>query len=133
MTHGKRTPEGELHQCVKSVTIVEGETPPGPADPPEITRVQSDNEPEGTVNIGGAFLEVSGLNIQDATEVKLYNSHGTLLDTVPMERHEERADTIRSTRSVTVEYTPEGGVETSSLAVTTAGGTDSHEVSLLSH
>ena len=86
-----------------------------------------------TVNIGGAFLEVSGLNIQDATEVKLYNSHGTLLDTIPMERHEERADTIRSTRSVAVEYTPEGGVETGSLTVTTAGGTDSHEVSLLSH
>ena len=102
-------------------------------EPPEITRVQSDNEPDGTVNIGGAFLEVSGQNIQDATEVKLYNSHGTLLDTVPMERHEERADTIRSTRSVTVEYTPEGGVETGSLTVTTDGGTDSHEVSLLSH
>ena len=102
-------------------------------DPPEITRVQSDNEPDGTVNIGGAFLEVSGQNILDATEAKLYNSHGTLLDTVPMERHEERADTIRSTRSVTVEYTPEGGVETGSLTVTTAGGTDSHEVSLLSH
>ena len=133
MTHGKRTPEGELHQCVKSVTIVEGATPPGPAEPPEITRVQSDNEPSDTVNVGGAFLEVSGQNIQDATEVKLYNSHGTLLDTVPMERHEERADTIRSTRSVTVEYTPEGGSETGSLSVTTDGGTDSHGVTLVSH
>ena len=40
-------------------------------EPPEITRVQSDNEPDGTVNIGGAFLEVSGQNILDATEVKL--------------------------------------------------------------
>ena len=115
---------------VKRVTVKAGA---GPAEPPEITRVQSDNEPDGTVNIGGAFLEVSGQNILDATEVKLYNSHGTLLDTSPMERHEERADTIRSTRSVTVEYTPEGGVETGSLTVTTAGGTDSHEVSLLSH
>ena len=114
----------------KRVTVKAGADP---ADPPEITRVQSDNEPDGTVNIGGAFLEVSGQNILDATEVKLYNSHGTLLDTIPMERHEERADTIRSTRSVTVEYTPEGGVETGSLTVTTDGGTDSHEVSLLSH
>ena len=132
-TRGYLTPDAELQTYSKAVTIVAGETPPGPADPPEITRVQSDNEPEGTVNIGGAFLEVSGLNIQDATEVKLYNSHGTLLDTIPMERHEERADTIRSTRSVTVEYTPEGGVETGSLTVTTAGGSDSHAVTLVSH
>ena len=29
MTHGKRTPEGELHQCVKSVTILAGDTPAG--------------------------------------------------------------------------------------------------------
>jgi hypothetical protein len=115
---------------VKRVTVKAGAAP---ADPPEITRVQSDNEPDGTVNTGGAFLEVSGLNILDATEVKLYNSHGTLLDTVPMERHEERADTLRSTRSVTVEYTPEGGSETGSLSVTTAGGTDSHAVTLVSH
>ena len=126
-------PEAGVQEKSISATIDAGETPPGPAEPPEITRVQSDNEPEGTVNIGGAFLEVSGQNIQDATEVKLYNSHGTLLDTIPMERHEERADTLRSTRSVTVEYTPEGGVETGSLTVTTDGGTDSHEVSLLSH
>ena len=95
--------------------------------------MQSDNEPDGTVNIGGAFLEVGGQNILDATEVKLYNSHGTLLDTVPMERHEERADTIRSTRSVTVEYTPEGGVETGSLTVTTDGGTNAKTVTLVNH
>jgi len=115
---------------VKRVTVKAGAAP---ADPPEITRVQSDNEPDGTVNVGGAFLEVSGQNILDATEVKLYNSHGTLLDTVPMERHEERADTIRSTRSVAVEYTPEGGSETGSLSVTTDGGSDTHAVTLVSH
>ena len=43
------------------------------------------------------------------------------------------ANTLRSTRSVTVEYTPEGGVETGSLTVTTAGGTDTHAVTLVSH
>ena len=123
--------EGPLQTSFRKVKYLRVVDPT--PEPPEITRVQSDNEPDGTVNIGGAFLEVSGQNILDATEVKLYNSHGTLLDTIPMERHEERADTIRSTRSVTVEYTPEGGVETGSLTVTTDGGTDSHEVSLLSH
>ena len=124
-------PEAGVQEKSISAIIDAGGTPP--VDPPEITRVQSDNEPDGTVNIGGAFLEVSGQNILDATEVKLYNSHGTLLDTVPMERHEERADTIRSTRSVTVEYTTEGGSEAGSLTVTTDGGTDSHAVTLVSH
>ena len=114
----------------KRVTVKAGAAP---ADPPEITRVQSDNEAAGTVNTGGAFLEVSGQNILDATEVKLYNSHGTLLDTVPMERHEERADTIRSTRSVAVEYTPEGGSESGKVDVTTAGGTNAKTVTLVSH
>ena len=32
-----------------------------------------------------------------------------------------------------VEYTPEGGVETGSLTVTTDGGSDSHAVTLVSH
>ena len=49
-----------------------------------------------TVNIGGAFLEVSGLNIQDATEVKLYNSHGTLLDRQPHGHDSRRHGFARS-------------------------------------
>jgi hypothetical protein len=132
VSHGL-DPTAPLSTVLYRVTVKAGGTPPTPMDPPEITRVQSDNEPDGTVNVGGAFLEVGGQNILDATEVKLYNSHGTLLDTIPMERHEERADTLRSTRSVTVEYTPEGGSEAGSLTVTTAGGSDSHEVTLVSH
>ena len=130
-THGPDSASGlkEIHSA--SLTVLAGDTPP--VEPPEIERVQSDNEPDDTVNVGGAFLEVGGQNILDATEVKLYNSHGALLDTIPMERHEERANTLRSTRSVAVEYTPEGGSEAGSLTVTTDGGTDSHAVTLVSH
>ena len=131
VSHGL-DPTAPLSTVLYRVAVKAGGTPPTPVDPPEITRVQSDNEPADTVNTGGAFLEVTGRNILDATEAKLYNAHGTLLDTIPMERHEERADTLRSTRSVMLDYTPEAD-ETGKLTVTTGGGTAERAVTLVAH
>ena len=129
VSHGL-DPTAPLSTVLYRVTVKAGGTPP--VDPPEITRVQSDNEPDDTVNTGGAFLEVTGQNILDATEAKLYNSHGTLLDTVPMERKEESDNALRSTRSVMLDYMPEAD-ETGKLTVTTAGGTAERAVTLVAH
>ena len=49
MTHGKRTPEGELHQCVKSVTILAAEPEPTP-EPLDLTAVQTAGVNVGCVN-----------------------------------------------------------------------------------
>ena len=49
LTHGKRTPEGELHQCVKAVTILAGEPTPTP-DPLDLTEVQTAGVNVGCVN-----------------------------------------------------------------------------------
>ena len=77
MTHGKRTPEGELHQCVKSVTIIAGETPPV-TPPPELTKIYSFQHEDDTEHLydgNSAIMEGSALG--GATLKFQANSSGT--------------------------------------------------------
>ena len=118
--------------------IVAGETPPGPTpvEAPLIESVESQNEPEDTVNLGGAYLFVYGDNLDTATEVKVYNSHDEVVATVPVTfvpAGEMIPARLESTSQVAVEYTPEGGSENGKVEVTTAGGTNAKTVTLVSH
>ena len=64
MTHGKRTPEGELNQCVKSVTIVAGESP---SNPPRITSGHSESHADdGKCYADGSGFVLEGENLEDA-------------------------------------------------------------------
>ena len=107
-----------------------------PVVAPEITMVQSQNEPDDTVNLGGAYLFVYGNNLDTATEVKLYNSHDEVVATVPVTfvpASEMVPAHLESTSQVAVEYTPEGGSENGKVEVTTAGGTNAKTVTIVSH
>ena len=121
----------------KAVAIVEGDEPgPTPVEPPLIESVESQNEPEDTVNLGGAYLFVYGDNLDTATEVKVYNSHDEVVATVPVTfvpAGEMTPARLESTSQVAVEYTPEGGSENGKVEVTTAGGTNAKTVTLVSH
>ena len=119
----------------KRVTVKAGATPPV-VNPPLIESVESQNEPEDTVNLGGAYLFVYGDNLDTATEVKVYNSHDEVVATVPVTfvpAGEMIPARLESTSQVAVEYTPEGGSENGKVEVTTAGGTNAKTVTLVSH
>ena len=119
----------------KRVTVKAGATPPV-VNPPLIESVESQNEPEDTVNLGGAYLFVYGDNLDTATEVKVYNSHDEVVATVPVTfvpAGEMTPARLESTSQVAVEYTPEGGSENGKVEVTTAGGTNAKTVTLVSH
>ena len=119
----------------RTVTVKQGETPPV-VNPPLIESVESQNEPEDTVNLGGAYLFVYGDNLDTATEVKVYNSHDEVVATVPVTfvpAGEMIPARLESTSQVAVEYTPEGGSENGKVEVTTAGGTNAKTVTLVSH
>ena len=61
-THGKRTPEGELRVLSKSVTILAGDTPPGPV--PTITDARSEGlEADHVVADGETVTYVMGENL----------------------------------------------------------------------
>ena len=77
MTHGKRTPEGELHQCVKSVTIIAGETPPV-TPPPELTKIYSFQHEDDTEHLyDGSSAIMEGTALGGATLKFQANSSGT--------------------------------------------------------
>ena len=131
-------PEAGVQEKSITATVDAGETPPGPTpvEAPLIESVESQNEPEDTVNLGGAYLFVYGDNLDTATEVKVYNSHDEVVATVPVTfvpAGEMIPARLESTSQVAVEYTPEGGSENGKVEVTTAGGTNAKTVTLVSH
>ena len=137
VSHGL-DPTAPLTTVLHKVTVKQGATPPGPTpvEPPLIESVESQNEPEDTVNLGGAYLFVYGDNLDTATEVKVYNSHDEVVATVPVTfvpAGEMIPARLESTSQVAVEYTPEGGSENGKVEVTTAGGTNAKTVTLVSH
>ena len=73
MTHGKRTPEGELHQCVKSVTIIAGETP---STAPVVESAYPADHETDTENLreGEAFM-IEGRNFL-STELSYQSKRG---------------------------------------------------------
>ena len=137
VSHGL-DPTAPLTTVLHKVTVKQGATPPGPTpvEPPLIESVESQNEPEDTVNLGGAYLFVYGDNLDTATEVKVYNSHDEVVATVPVTfvpAGEMIPARLESTSQVAVEYTPEGGSENGKVEVTTTGGTNAKTVTLVSH
>ena len=77
LTHGKRTPEGELHSCVKAVTIRAGETPPGPTPAFTFTGVSTSGGPMGLVNYSQSIqLHGTGLVEEATIEAKPTDSAG---------------------------------------------------------
>ena len=117
---------------VKYLRVVD----PVPAEP-EITMVQSMNEPDDTVNVGGDLLYIYGNNLNDVTEAKLYNSRGSEEGTVAV--HFEPGSAVvpphlESNAQVSLDWDPDGGSESGcKVSVTTAGGTAEHTVTVVKH
>ena len=128
-THGKRTPEGELRTLVKSVTILAGEGPVGPA--PTITGAKTRGESEGSVNIAGGILDVVGANLETATAVELHSDtqptgEASLWQTLPA----TYADGKLTTGELDFDEKPSDG---GFVRVATAGGSAMFPVTYCAH
>ena len=128
-THGKRTPEGELRVLSKSVTILAGEGPVGPA--PTITSAKTRGESEGSVNIAGGILDVVGANLETATAVELHSDvqptgEASLWQTMPA----TYADGKLTTGELDFDEKPSDG---GFVRVATAGGSALYPITYCAH
>ena len=103
--------------AAKPVTVVAGAIPP---EPPVITSAGSRGESDGSVNVDGKILDVTGENLETATQVELL-SEGSVFYTASA----AYADGKLSTEPISISgsYPDEG-----SIRVTTAGGSDTYMV-----
>ena len=135
-THGWSTPEGELHQCVKSVTIIAGDEPPEPVVPaPTIDSAGTQGFEPGVIEAPGGVVEVSGSNLETETEIDLLVGE----DGTPVEDME-------LWQSISATYDEDGGVLATNgviedsapqsfgmVRVTTAGGSATYPVQYSVH
>ena len=132
MTHGKRTPEGELRTLVKSVTILVDDTPPEPpVGEPTITGAKTRGESEGSVNIAGGILDVEGTNLGTATAVELHSDvqptgEASLWQTLPA----TYADGKLTTGELDFDEKPSDG---GFVRVATAGGSALYPITYCAH
>ena len=120
-----KTIEVEGNTIVVESTMVEATkvaTPPVAA--PDISSAKTRGESEGSVNVSGGVLEVSGTNLETATAVELWSSDA-LWQTVPV--------TYTEGKLVSGELDFENQPESGSVKVTTAGGTDTYAVTYCAH
>ena len=120
-----KTIEVEGNTIVVESTMVEATnvaTPPVAA--PDISSAKTRGESEGSVNVSGGVLEVSGTNLETATAVELWSSDA-LWQTVPV--------TYTEGKLVSGELDFENQPASGSVKVTTAGGTDTYAVTYCAH
>ena len=111
--------EGPLQTSFRRVKYLRVEDPTPPA--PTIASAGTRGDGDGSVNVGGGILDVTGENLETATQVELRNTDGNVFYTAAA----AYADGKLTTEPINVAgpYPDEG-----SIRVATAGGSATYEV-----